>query len=73
MATIVPGDPAVQCAATRPYARLPSGVARLGDGTRTHCDIVVKLNGSRDTDGFQAPAALAAAHLAPTGTLPSRC
>ena len=27
MATIVPGDPAVQCAATRPYARLPSGVA----------------------------------------------
>ena len=135
-ATIVPGD--LLCSARRPtYRSIAERRRQMGNGARTHCDIVVELDASRDrilavggnvrgtvalkllpaargpdndllpvgggrpmfahlklrsapieadaldhtptmrvlgcTDGFRAPAGLAAAHLAPARTDGSRC
>ncbi len=136
-ATIVPGD--LLCSARRPaYRSIAERRRQMGNGARTHCDIVVELDASRDrilaiggnvrgtvalkllpaargpgeplrpvgggrpmfahlklrsapieadaldhtptmralgcTDGFRAPARLAAAHLAPPAGAPaSRC
>ena len=136
-ATIVPGD--LLCSARRPaYRSIAERRRQMGNGARTHCDIVVELDASRDrilaiggnvrgtvalkllpaargpgeplrpvgggrpmfahlklraasieanaldrtptmralgcTDGFRAPARLAAAHLAPpAGSPASRC
>ena len=134
--TIAPGD--LLCSARRPaYRSIAERRRQMGAGARTHCDIVVKLDGSRNrilaiggnvrgsvslkllpaarapgknlhpaggsrrlfahlklraapieadafdrtptmralgcADGFQPPASLAAAHLAPPGTHASRC
>ena len=135
-AAIVPGD--LLCSARRPtYRSIAERRRQMGNGARTHCDIVVELDASRNrilaiggnvrgtvalkllpaargpdddlrpvgggrpmfahlklraasieanaldhtptmqalgcTDGFRAPAALAAAHLAPARTDGSRC
>ena len=134
--TIVPGD--LLCSARRPaYRSIAERRRQMGNGARTHCDIVVELDPSRNrilavggnvrgtvalkllpaargpggplrpvgglrpmfahlklraasieanalhhtptmralgcTEGFRAPAALAAAHLAPARTDGSRC